>query len=189
MVTTAATNRLDNLYADLTSQIRHSVDVIKNKEAFAAEVGENKPAEAQTSHIGSFAFGYLEPATAYNIHVVSAPVTDSRDVNKEQNPQRQIDEKTDDSAPVLEEEVEGVSFWEELQNQVMLDAQSISRLYQKNDVGGYSELPLFLEGNHFTVYDAGYAAQAYDFTFNITKEPDSRIEYMYKYDKSFDYRI
>lgn len=189
MVVTTATDKLESLYAGLTSQIKHSVDVIKNKSEFSAKVEESKTSEPQTNNIGSFAFSYLEPSTAYNIHVVSAKISDSNNVKKDQTPQRQIDEKTEDSAPKAEAEVEAVSFFEELQNQVSLDAKSISRLYQKNDLGGYSEMPLFLEGNNFTVYDSGYAAQAYAFTFNINKEPDSRIEYMYKYDKSFDYRV
>ncbi len=189
MVVMTATDKLGGLYADLTSQIKHSVDVIKNKSAFSAEVKESKTSEPQTSNIGSFAFSYLEPSTAYNIHVVSAQISDTNNLKKEQTPQHQIDDNTEDSAPVLEAEIEGTSFWEELQNHISIDAKNVSRLYQKNELGGYSEMPLFLEGEKFTVYDSGYAAQAYAFTFNINKEPDSRIEYMYKYDKSFDYRV
>ena len=184
-----ATDKLGSLYADLTSQIKHSVDVIKSKSAFSAEVSESKTTKNQQNNIGSFAFSYLEPSTAYNIHVVSAQISDSNSLKKEQTPQRQIDDNTDDSTPVFEAEIEETSFWEELQNHISIDSKSVSQIYQKNELGGYSEMPLFLEGGKFTVYDSGYAAQAYAFTFNINKEPDSRIEYMYKYDKSFDYRV
>lgn len=189
MLVSAATNRLDNLYTDLTSQIRHSVEVIKNKSEFTTEVHESKTSDSRTNHVGSFAFGYLEPSTAYNIHIVSAQVSDSGQVKKEQTPQQEIDEKANDSTPKTNEEIEETSFWETLQNQVYLDSQAITKIYRGASFSGYSELPLFMEGRKYTTYASQYASQAYNFAYNIVKEPDSRIEYMYKYDKSFDYRI
>ena len=188
MVVSLATNRLENLYADLTSQIKHSVDVIKNKSEFSFQSAEKQPLENKTAD-GNFAFSYLEPSTAYNIHVVSAQLTDQDKVKKEQTKQQQVNDETKDYQQQLNPAVEEKSFFEELQNQIKVDARTVVAQYQKNDVGEYAKIPLFLEGNHYTVYDSAYAAQAYDFMFNISKEADVRIEYMYKYDKSFDYRV
>ena len=80
-------------------------------------------------------------------------------------------------------------FWEELQNHIAANYEQISRLYQRHDMGSYSDIPLFIEGNGYKGYDAAYAAQIYNFTFNLNKEADTRIEYMYKNNKSYDYRI
>ena len=189
MVVFAPIDKLSSLYTDLTSQIKHSVDTIKNKSEFESETKESKISENKSYAIGNYAFTYLEPATSYNIHIVSAQISDADNVKKERTPEQQIEEKTKNSSPDAEVEVEGISFYEELQNHVYIDAKQVSLLYQKNNHGGYSDMPLFLEGNRFTTHNQAYATQAYNFTFNINKEPEPHIEYMYKYDKSVDYRV
>ena len=189
----AADNKLNGIYTDLTAQIRQSVETIKQKSDFAPQVADSGKEESKRQgtsfSVGNFAFSYLEPTTAYNIHVFSSQNATSEDINKEQSRQPQVEEEEEKLSHSGSSEVEEASFWEELQNHIAANYEQISRLYQRHDMGSYSDIPLFIEGNGYKGYDAAYAAQIYNFTFNLNKEADTRIEYMYKNNKSYDYRI
>lgn len=188
-------DKMTNLYADLTSQISKSVKNISRKSApdFAAPAPKN-PAETSSAASVSFsgyAFSYLEPSSLYNLHRISADLKNEETLKEQNRHKNQVaddERQTQTESNAGSEQVGGISFAEELQYVSKPDAQFVTKLYRQNFLNKVSEAPLFLSGS-FAANDAGYADKAYNYTFNLNNVPDARIEYMHKYNRSFDYRI
>ncbi len=186
-----AANKLSGLYASLTSQIETSVRNIKEKgtESFAAST--SAPAEKETGQVSfGYSYGYLEPNVAYNIHKISSEMEkeeklkDKQAFNEQVNEEKEKNQQTQETAESL-----GISFYEELSFASKLDSRAAAQIYQKNDLSGYSEIPILFGGQNYTQYEPQYVAGVYDFVYNINQEQSGDIEYMYKYNKSYDYRV
>ena len=190
MVVNSAMNKLDVLYKGLTLQIQNSVDVIKDRAKFKTEVSNDKSSYYNSEPSFNFNYvSYLNPTTIYNIHETTTEKIVSNDLKKDHENQ-QVSENEEKKDKVTEKsENEGISFWEEFQNNFSIDRKSIIKLYKAQNEKSKISLPLLFEGKNYTVLDTEYAVRAYSFAFNINKETDKTIEYIYKYNKSFDYRI
>lgn len=191
-------DKMTNLYADLTSQISKSVKSISQKSASTefqtpavAETTENSPASTNVNFSG-YAFSYLEPSSLYNLHQIKTDLRQT-DVSGEEKRKQNLVSEGENQPPAADndnqEHIEQLSFADELQNSQKLNARFITRLYQQNILNKTSEIPLFLSGGNFTQNDIKYANNAYNYTFKLNNIPDMRIEYMHKYNRSFDYRI
>lgn len=191
-------DKMTNLYVDLTSQINKSVKNIGLKSEQGFNLSQQQSATVKSSSVSEnisfsgYAFSYLEPSSLYNLHQIKANLQSEEQVKehtKNQNPVLENEEQAQKAENDSEEQVNAVSFMDELQNNTSLDAKSITKLYQQNSRSAVSVAPLFLSGNDFAMNDTKYAADAYNFTFNINNVPNLRIEYMHKYNQSYDYRI
>lgn len=189
-------DKMTNLYADLTSQISKSVKNISQKSAFSHSVAvpENPKEQPLTASVNfsGYAFSYLEPSSLYNLHRINADLTNEEKLKGQNRRQNQVAENGRQEQPAENDNLEQIatgSFMEELQNSFKPAARFVTKIYQQNSLNKVSEMPLFLSGANFTANDVKYANNAYNFTFNLNNMPDMRIEYMHKYNRSFDYRI
>lgn len=192
------TDKLTGLYADLTSQINKSVKNIGLKSEQGFNLPDSQSAAVKSSAVTNnvsftgYAFSYLEPSSLYNIHQIKANLQSEEKLKDYQNKQNQVLENEEQELAAdndNSEQVGAVSFMEELQNNLSLDARSITRIYKQNARAEVSAAPLYLSGANFAMHDTKYASDAYNFTFNINNTPDMRIELMHKNNRSFDYRI
>lgn len=191
-------DKMTNLYADLTSQITKSVKNIglKSEQGFTLPQEQSPAATpssfAENASFTGYAFSYLEPTSLYNIHQIKTKLQSEEQVKehaKNQNPVLENEDQANQADNDNLEQIKAVSFMDELQNNLSLDAKSITKLYQQNSRTQASVAPLYLSGNNFAMHDTKYATDAYNFTFNINNMPDMRIEYMHKFNRSYDYRI
>lgn len=191
-------DKMTGLYANLTSQIAKSVQNIGQKSEQGFNLPQDQSVAAKSSSVSGnisfsgYAFSYLEPSSLYNLHQIKATLQNEervKDYSQNQNPVLENEEQAQKAENDNDEQVNAVSFMDELQNNTNLDAKSITKLYQQNSRSAISAAPLFLSGNNFAMNDSKYAADAYKFTFNINNVPNLRIEYMHKYNQSYDYRI
>lgn len=188
-------DKITSLYADLTSQISRSVKNISRKSAadIAVSAQQNQgafPSVGQTSFSG-YAFSYLEPSSLYNLHRISADMAGEDKFKKDNRRQGQVAEKERQKQTENEnraEQISGTAFTEELQNVSKPDARFVTKLYRQNFLNKVSEAPLLLSGS-FAANTASYAGKAYDYTVKLNNAPDTRIEYMHKYNRRFDYRV
>ena len=190
---TNATVKLNGLYESLTVKIEQSVNHLKEKEA-TFENTVAKPAVRKNSaqvSLAGFAFGYLEPNLAYNIHKISSELEAEQDLRREQGANKGVEEEEGQEKEAIQknETVEEANFAESLQNYFMPDAKFVTEAYKKNDVSAPSAAPIMLSGGQYTQYRPEYAAQAYDYVFALNREETGTIEYMYKNNQSFDYRV
>lgn len=191
-------DKLTGLYADLTSQINKSVKNIGLKSDQGFNLPDNHSAAVKSSAVTNnvsftgYAFSYLEPSSLYNIHQIKANLQSEENIKDQTKKHNQVLENEEQAPQAHNDNAEqagAVSFMEELQNNLSLDARSITRIYKQNARAEVSVAPLYLSGADFAMHDTKYASDAYNFTFNINNTPDMRIEFMHKNNRSFDYRI
>lgn len=190
------TDKMFDLYTDLTTQIAKSVKKLEQKSNslnnnFSAKSTEKASLRNNISFTG-YSFSYIEPSSLYSLYQINADLDRQEQLNDGQKKQREILENEDSTYIIKDEdadEASAISFMDFLQNNTKIDAHIITEIYNKNSVKGYSSAPLMLNGGSFTTHDIKYANNLYNFTLNINNTPDTRIEYMYKNNRSFDYRI
>lgn len=192
-------DRMQNIYTDLTSQISSSVKNIKLKQGqeFSLPVSNlpaNDSATSSNYSIGGFSFSYLEPGSLYNLHRVLQEPTEKDGLRHNSKNQQQVADDDSQKASVQDNKennaVEASIFVEELKSTAQqMDAALVARLYRQNDLSQASSVMMTSGSQKFNLNDIKYANDAYNFNFNINKAPDIRLEFMHKFNRSFDYKI
>lgn len=192
-------DRMQNIYTDLTSQISSSVQNIKLKQGQgfsipSANVPANDSASLPNYSVGSFAFSYLEPNSLYNLHHVLQEPSEKNGLHNQAQNQQQVADDESTKAKIKDNEdsnaLEAPHFIDELKNSnPQIDAASIAKLYRQNDLSSASNIMMSSGGQNFSLNDAKYANDTYNFNFNINKTPEIRLEFMHKFNRSFDYKV
>lgn len=187
--------RMQNIYSDLSTSISSSVRNIRFKQA------ENfQPQTVQSSEtnnifssfsLNNYAVSYLEPQALYNLHRAQEDENAGR-LNDRRRQQQVSDEAGQNGTDAVNDNVQNapaVSFMEELQNsQSFPDAKVVAAVY--NQSGGKAAVFENIGSGGFAMGEVKYANDAYGFSYRLTNiENDVRIEFMHKYNRSFDYRV
>lgn len=189
--------RMQNIYTSLTSSISGSVKNIRQKQAEnftgnKATLTSNDNSLWGGFSLNNYAVSYLQPQTLLNIHNLREDKIDGRLKDRSANRQ-DIDEGQGQASATKTDtqEVSVVSFLENLQNiRSKPDAAVVAGIYSQNNkqTSGFSVENF--SGTGFSMGEVKYANETYNFNYNLNnREPDIKIEFMHKNNRSFDYRV
>lgn len=194
-MTAISANKLDTYIQSLTSQISASVDKIKSERAgdFSAERISKQTDNTCRSAIGenAFAFGvsYLEPKMLSAVqHFVQ-----EAGAGKMREDSARREQVEDGNAPKTKEtenlsETERPDFAETLDSVFASDkTEQVRENFQMHGLSTEKTALSFfsaMEG-----IGADYVSSVYDYVFNLNNRPQIKIEFMHKYNRSFDYTI
>lgn len=194
-MTAISANKLDAYIQNLTSRISTSVENIKSGRAgrfTAGNVPDSQGGDSRLNVAGNvFSFGvsYLEPnmLSAVQRFVQEA---DAGKMRENRTHREEIEGEENSSAQKAENlpETDMPDFAEALdsvfagkQTQLLREGIRADNPAAEKTVRTYSSA---VEG-----ISAGYVSSAYDYVFNINNRPQIKIEFMHKYNRSFDYMI
>ncbi len=193
-MTIISANKLDAYIQSLTSQISASVENIKSKQTQTpiADTSWQKAEESRAvANSGSFpiSISYLEPKVISSIqHFVQESNTDKMHENSSRREQVAEEENSASDKSEKTSAAAASDFADTLDS--LFSAQKQEEVSKTSLIYGnkmpQSEVPLgvITEGIR-----ADYVASAYDYVFNIDNQPLIKIEFMHKYNRSFDYTI
>lgn len=194
-MTTISAHKLDSYIQSLTSQISTSVEHIKSGRTGKLTDGSFSKQQESDNRFNvngaafSFDVSYLEPnmLSAVQRFVQETDAGKMREnqarreqVEGEENPQaHETEEISENDAPAFAEALDSVFAAQRTQKEQ--GGVKAANLAKETAVRAYS---LAVEG-----ISAGYVSSAYDYVFNINNRPQIKIEFMHKYNRSFDYTI
>ena len=194
-MTAISANKLDAYIQNLTSRISTSVENIKSGRAGRFTAGNVSDRQGNNScfnvedNVFSFGVSYLEPNMLSAVQRF-VQETEAGKMRENQTRREQVESEENQAAQKSENlsETDMPDFAEALDSvftdnrtQAVREELKTDNLAAEKAVRTYS---LTVEG-----ISAGYVSSAYDYIFNINNRPQIKIEFMHKYNRSFDYMI
>lgn len=142
--------------------------------------------------VNNYAFSYLEPQALYNVQRFVSEEVDGQKLKQQRQKEANIsnDNQNENTKNVQEQEnINTISFGSELEQVTStIDFAKATEIYNQNHAKNSFNNNLSLE-NRNDNNSTQYAANSYNYIFNINKEPTVMLDFMHKYNKSFDFRI
>lgn len=193
----ATANSLMPDFSGLTADISKSVNTIKAKtQALQNDLtppvqSQNAESSFKSFSLNNYAVSYLEPQALYSLHRFVAEADDSERL-KQQTRRQNIfnnDENTALGSTGETNPDDKISFWEELSQNT--DSSNLRQVLQAYGVQSSSSdsSAAFLAAATPSKVSGFYAAEAYDYVFNINTEPKVLIDFMHEFNRSYDYKI
>lgn len=182
-------------FSAVTADIAKSVNNIKAKaQSLQFEVTAHNSNQINTGFenlsLNNYAVSYLEPSSSFSVQKF---VSDTSSAERPQNKQQNIFNEEEGSVKdknSQSQNINGLNFLEELSGSLSKadEARGIET-YQKASAATASKSEFFNFNNFFQQANVEYAANAYDYVFNINAEPKILIDFMHEFNRSFDYTI
>lgn len=195
MISASLNNSLLNVF---TTDINKSVQNImaKNNNFDASKVNTDVASQINNSFnsfsTNNYAFSYLEPQALYNVQRFASEDVDSQKLKQQRQKEANIsnDNQEENTNNVQEhEDINAISFGSELEQVTStIDFAKASEIYNQNNTKVTVNSSFSLE-NRNDNNSTQYVANSYNYIFNINKEPTVMLDFMHKYNKSFDFRI
>lgn len=196
-MSTISSDKLQNIYTNLTNQISESIRNIsyKQEEKFVPFGKETTQENKFSSVYGtqSFAVSYLEPKSLYSLQLLVQNFSEEENINKKQRNEEQVSdnqERKTKASIEVEELPFQTSFMDEIYNyKPAPDSFYVSSVYKQNLTHSSSIINMNSGMEKSILSNVKYATQTYAFNYNINNEPQVRLDLLHKNNRSFDYRI
>lgn len=195
MISASLNNSLLNVF---TTDINKSVQniIAKNNNFDVSKVNIDVASQINNSFnsfsANNYAFSYLEPQALYNVQRFASEDVDGQKLKQQRQKEANIsnDNQKENTNNVQEhEDINAISFGSELEQITStIDFAKASEIYNQNNTKAKVNSSFSLE-NRNDNNSTQYVANSYNYIFNINKEPAVMLDFMHKYNKSFDFRI
>lgn len=182
-------------FSAITSDIAKSVSNIKAKMSGGQfEVANQAVEQQKTSFEGlslnNYAVSYLEPNASFSVQKFASETLNAEKSQKHQKNIFNEDEASVNDNSKQSRNIGGINFLEELSESLSKsDEVRGIEAYQKAAASAPASSEFFNFNHYFQQANIEYAANAYDYVFNINAEPKVLIDYMHNFNRSFDYTI